>query len=465
MEKPKLIEALEIFSPSDWKKFKNFISDKFYSTSEICIIINEIHKQEGAVSLIKIKKKYFYNITDKSFSSILSKIYAQFLEFIAIQELLADQDKYELLVYKTLIKKGLFKHANSIYAKIKARSIGSISSNDNYHSMMKEVNHINYYQGNPLFNENANKVIQDSVHHFLHDVSIKSSIYLTELKNLEILNANNPERSNHTVIDDLKKLKVLLPQNELSKVMTNVDKLFESQDVSLFYSLKDFLFNGGLDKNSEVFDLLSKYLAVLSRRMYLNGSLKEKESIVEIHQNNIESEINMNNGKMNIIAFHNLINILAYMLSYDESRAIVEKCLPKVSTKHINVARDLALAQCCLKHKKFDDILVLTNHTSFDSPLQRLRAVALNSIAMYELRRDSYDLLNTTLNNSIRSLKRLKKNLTINEYNGYHNLFLIINKLIHKDFGKATINLNEYSIISYRLWVEEKISKSEDLLI
>jgi hypothetical protein len=459
MENLKFIEAITTFSNADWKEFNSYVHRNKPDRTDTIHLFDLIYKSKKNFNLANIRSIYFKHLPEKLFSNLLSNANKVILDFWVWQELKENELLYKSILIRKLSKKGLFKHVNYVANKLESEIKNQSQIDENLNLLLGELNHIKYYFGNPSIEKNELEVLLSVIDYCLSSSREKFSMYKTELINMAKIKGKSQQED---VIDRLNKLDNINDQissTPLSTMYDKIGKLYQNEESEIFYELKEILFSNQLKKENESFDLLSKYLAVLARRMYMNGKLKDKEAVISIHQYNIENEINMKNGKMTIIAFHNLVNVFANMFSFDDTTNLIQQLLPKVAVKNQKMTLNLALAQNCFTHKRYSEIIGLTRNTSFDNAEQKYRALTLKMLALYTTRLESYDILNVSISNLKRSLNRVKDNFPNIAFRSYMNLFEIIIKLTDRDFdAKNKIDIKQYDYIMYRVWVEEQLA-------
>jgi len=117
----KIIQAFSSFSKADWTSFRKFILSKTGKDSEIFTLFLELQKRKNALAdqqiLDTIYKKSFHKKTAKVFSNMQSQLFQWCEEWLIIDQL--NKDKYlpELLLLKSLNRRGNFKLADQTAKK------------------------------------------------------------------------------------------------------------------------------------------------------------------------------------------------------------------------------------------------------------------------------------------------------------------------------------------------------------
>ncbi|MBL0084048.1 MAG: hypothetical protein IPP37_17215 [Saprospiraceae bacterium] len=130
-----------------------------------------------------------------------------------------------------------------------------------------------------------------------------------------------------------------------------------------------------------------------------------------------------------------------------------------VITTDLKASTNLAHALNCFYHEKYKDVIRYTAQTSYGSPDQKLRALALHVIALYVLRFEDYESFKTQLKNFSLSVQRQKKSLNKKQYFSYFNLVDFLKKMDLSDRKAVSIDLSNYNYLVYRTWCEKMLQK------
>jgi hypothetical protein len=455
MKDTKLIKALETLTKEEWGDWRKFLLMHTYETSEIYHLFTILQQKKNQLNNLETSEdlinKHFPKLSSKAFSNLMAKLYQLLESWLAINEMQASPYDEQLYLVKSLNKRGLFDQAN--YAANKLEQL--ISSNDKIDldksAALSILFHSQYYSDNP-----AGKILLDKlINAHCATYQDTSALYAIELVNWGGI-AN---------IDYNKELDILYQSclhfkpSTTSSLNPAIKNIYLNSDVDAYNEVAEALYNGRFTFGSELHLVVTNYLEILSRKLFMKGKLENVQEVTKMQAYALEVFSKTGTCKIPNARFQNIVSTLSFMNSYEWTRQFIDEWIDKVETKNKEASKDLAYALNCFYHENYNTIMEYTRHTTYDDIYQKSRALVLQLIGLYYNRNENYDLFLTTKSNFNNFLKRNKSDIVTSTYIGISNLLNIIDLLAKKDFKKVEIDLNKYENIVYRSWVIKEVKQ------
>lgn len=454
MKTAKIIQAFSSFSKADWTSFRKFILSKTGKDSEIFTLFLELQKRKNALAdqqiLDTIYKKSFHKKTAKVFSNMQSQLFQWCEEWLIIDQL--NKDKYlpELLLLKSLNRRGNFKLADQTAKKLEKNILKADKLDLAKSKALSDLYHQQFYSDNPIKYKSGTQLLQNIVSNYLKSIKEQLILYTCELENWS--NVKNIDLSK--IQTTLATITAICPESQESELLLSLNDLIHAPTFEKLSQLKRKLFLKRIDAASDLHVIITMYLFVVSFTLLREGSLEEKETLFELYEYGFATQVLMNSGKIPETRFNNMINVLANMSSEQATEELILKWHKQVNTKDHDAIRRLALAQNKIYNNNFGEIRSLLSNFSFDKS-ENLRALAMLAIAYYE--ESEIELLHSHLENFERTLRRHKSSISKALILSYQNFIKLTKQLLLTDHKTSTINLEQYPYLIFRPWLIEKL--------
>jgi hypothetical protein len=454
MKDTKLIKALETLTKEEWADWRKFLLMHTYETSEIFHLFNILQQKKNQLNNLETSgdliNKHFPQLSPKAFSNLMAKLYQLLESWLSINEMQASPYDEQLYLVKSLNKRGLFDQANYV-----ANKLEKIIKDDPLKDMSKTQTLANLYHNQYFTNPSAFANIRDLALWHLQNMNELSSLYEVELVNITKLRkwdfSKELERLNQIIEDS---------QNEAEvSIFRKVKNIFLNGDVDSYHFVEKALLRGDFNPQSEMHNILTEYIEMQSRRLFMAGKLSNTKALSKFQEYALATSAQANQGKISSTKFQNIISVLSFMNTYQWCTAFIDRWIERVETRDPIVCRDLAMAQNCFYHERYGEILQYLRHTTYDDVNQKLRAQTLQLIAIFHDRSKNYDAYVNFIENFRNTVKRNKSKISSNLFESKTNLIKIIDLLDKRDFKNVKIDLSQYGNIFYRSWVEKQIKK------
>jgi hypothetical protein len=452
----KLVRALSTLSKEEWISFKKYLLMNVGETSEVYILFTAIYNKRGSLKNIESQEFYisefFPHLSNKSFSNILSKINDYLQTWMAIEEMNSSKYDAEIYLLKSLNKRGLYQEANLIFKKLESKITKDEKLDFDKKTALSKLYHFQYYSDNPKSQEDRN-IFERLIQYHMESYKEMTHFYLIELINAEVV-----LKEDHTsVIKILKSSISEISATELSKRLDLIENSIRSLEYHELKNLSKDLLNDSYTKDSATEEYVSLYLLMLAKKYWTKGMAPNTDLLMKLQSFQLENETKK--SKISVKRFHNIINTICHILSYQKTKEFIDQWIDSVDSKLLNETKDLAYAQNCFHHKKYNELILYVRFISFDNLGQKLRAMAIHTISHFlDTSKDREYAIN-----SIKSfklfLKRNKNEITPFIFESNFNLCHFLEILVKDKIRYNEINLNQYTPIAFRSWVEEITKK------
>lgn len=456
MKKAKLIQAFSSFSKPDWISFRKYLLLKTGKDTEYYLLFAEIQKRKEALVendvLSTIQTKTFKGKSDKLFSNMLSQLYAWTEEWLIQNQLYKDKYLPDLILLKSLNRRGLFNLADQTAKKLEKKILTSNRLDLNKSAALTELYHQQYYSDNPIKYKEGSQILNKLQSSYLSQIKEESLLYLCEFENWGRL--KNIDYS--SIIKTFSAIENICPGSKESELLDQLLHLIKKPEFDKLKALKQKLFIPIVDQHSDLHVILTMYLFAMAIQLLKQGKLDDKHLLFDLYEYGFTTRVLMNSGKIPELRFSNMVNILSNMQSEEETEKLILKWYPNVNTKNLEAIRDLALAQNKIYHNSFKGIIPLLMKQDFDYQ-EKIRALGMLAIAYFE--EGDHEVLYNHLENLERNLRRNKDKFTKAFYLSYKNFVKILQIISgHKQMNKA-INISDYPHLIFRSWIQEKLTE------
>jgi len=450
----KLIQALSSFSKGDWIDFRKFVLTKTGADSEHFALYSQIQKQKKDLpnkeGLEHLRSKYFFHKTVKGYSNMLSQLFQWCEEWLVINQLYKDRYQADLILLKSLNRRGLFTLANQTANRLEKKILSSEKLDLAKNSALTELYHQQFYSDNPIKYKSGTELLQNLQSTYLRKTKEELLLYACEFENWATLKNLDFER----VLSSIDQILAYCPGSNESELLLDLKELIQTSNFEKLKKIKDKLFIPVIDQSSDLHVIVYMYLFTMAIRILNQGKLKQTQILFELYDYGFNRGLLMNSGKIPELRFETMVNVLANMKSEKETEKMILKWYSQVNSKNPEATKLLALAQNKIYHKSYKDIVSLLHNFEF-SHYGKLKALAMISIAYYE--EGESDMLHHHLENFVRTLKRNKLKMNKTLFLSYLNFYKLQKILLKADVHKAQINLSEYTHLIFRSWLMEKL--------
>lgn len=455
MSNSKLVRVLATLSKDEWQSLRRYLRVYNREESDHFKLFDKISKKQKEVDasfdLAKIKAKNFSKYNNKAFGSLQSRLYKEVCEWLAIEQFKQRKYTQELSLLKAFNNRGLYKDADSVAKKLD-RIIYAIPELDLEKTVaVQKMYHYQYYSDNPIKYREGTNLLSEIINSSLLYFKRQSILYLTETFNWgEITNADYDSEK-----ELLKKLIKIIPSDEIELLYLN--HLVEKQDLASLKMLKASLLSGSFVAGSELHTLITMYLIRYSLELWISGKLNDENIILDLYEYGLNTEVLMKSGKIPLVRFYNILGTLGNIKDFNWTSRFIKKWITHVNTNSIGSTTALANAYNSFYHQKFDKIIDYLNNVHFEYEGQKVRALGLQSIALFEAGDRHYDVLIVHLENFKRSLKRNKNKISSKLFLRHWNLLDFIDCLLKSNVKKSIIDIGAYHDLIYRDWCKMKL--------
>lgn len=443
----------------EWSSYRKYLLSNTRNDSDNFTMFELLQRRKEKLKQLKdadeFREKHFPQMTSKSFSNMMSRLFNWLEEWLAIYEFRKDENREKLRLINGFNRKGLFKIASSHARKLEKKMLAIEGYSIEQNEILKELYQILYYSDNPAKyddDELLNKLVQshrDSTHEQL-------LLYLSELHNWMAVKKMDLTK----LIDETSSTITTLAPSPLTKELEHLLNFVCTHDQKAFFKLRTLLYENKINQESKLHTLLVYYVIAFSLRLWMKGKIKNSKDVMDVYEYALSTKVFLSEGKIPKVQFFNIITILVNIRSQDEMLTFVNEWIDKVQTQNVPSMRSLAYAMLDFAYKNYDQILVHLRDVIFEDFDDKTRAIGLQIIAFYKSKDLDYNLLNNKLDNFRRYLLRHKSSISDKYYWSHINLIKVIRLLCKSTFESITIDLNKYEVLIYRKWFLEQIKKA-----
>ena len=457
MSKPKLFALVATLDPKEWDALKKFLLMFGEPKSNGFQLIERLYATRHSLSNVssgeEIRTAYFDQMSPKVFSNMCSRMFLQVEEWTAFHQL--RQDKYlpDLLKHKFYNRRGLFKFANKTAAQIQEKISDSDALDLEKDKAISQLMHQQYYSDNPIKYQLGPKILEDLIRSYLFSTKTQSLVYLCELFNWGRLQAHDYKQE----IEYLDQLVCLLPDDLTSDALVKLRNMVEHVDPSDLPELTRLLYEGQIDKSSNLHVVFCMYLLVFLLKFWNTGKLEDLKEFSRLYNYALESGILLIGGKIPKGRFYYICSVISITHSYEYGESFIEKWYTKVDTKSLDAVKAIALAQNCVYNDREEKVIPIIRSIHAENDETKMRIGILRLISLFKTRKEDYYLIKIQLRNFKSQLKRVKRKDNQVYKRGSVNFLKVLEKLIKSDFSSIEIDLNQYDYIIFRSWLNKQI--------
>jgi len=457
MASPKLFTALHVLSKDEWLSFRKYLlmQTRAESNNFECFSLLAERKDQLLDDGLEenLRSQFFPTMSSKGFSNVLSKLFQWFEDWFAIHSFQEERYGKELHLIKNYNQRGLFTLADKVSSKLESKILNSDHLDLDQNETLAKVYHYQYYSSNPIKRKNRN-LFKDCVDTYIKGIRDRSTAYLLDM--VHVTNLLEKEFGQSKEI--LTGFTSLIPSTELAEVLECAIRLAEYKEDQDFIKFKEYLESDILDSHSDLYLILTLYLRRCSLSIWNKDTSFDTNNILDAYQIYFAAIEKNKHQQFLPVNLFNGLSVLASLLTYDETKAFIDKWIPKVHTQYKDSVIRYSTALNEFRHERYDEIPLLVRDLKFENQNYKTFSQVLNIIAMYKLSED--DIVINLISNFKKQLKRNSSELPQHSIKGLHNLMeiiLILNKSRYNK--KLTIPLEKYQPLYYKFWVLQELEK------
>ncbi len=446
----KLIQVLSTLNKEEWISYRKYLLMYTSEDSDNYRVFAYLQRRKSKVGdlpeLEEIRSKHFHNLSSKSILNILSRLYLWLEEWLVFYTLKNDKMESDLILVKQLNRRGLYNLADQ-----KTKRLQKQITNENGLSIRKsriqsDLYYYQYYSDNPIKNNPKENIFSKLFESTKTYNGEKIRLLETELYNKEKLDG-----ADYTHLIDYKH------KSELENYISILKDTVKNLDLEAFQQIKKLLLSETFERGSDIHIIITFYLQNLISRFYNITIDVTPKDINELYNYAIESGVLLNNGKLTVIRFNNLINSIAQSNTIEETRLFIHKWIPLVDTPNMAALKDLSESKNQYFHQNYSGIsnaILLHNFTNLE---ERLISIGLVLISLYEDKDVDYDITLHYCNNMKRTIRRNKEKLNPITLKSSLNFIKILELLYKSRKRKLDVDIKNYHPVLFKSWVSQKI--------
>lgn len=370
MNGSKLIQILSTLNKEEWISYRKYLLMYTSEDSDNYRVFAYLQRRKSKMQYLPeledIRSKHFHNLSSKSILNILSRLYIWLEEWLVFYSMKNDKMESDLLLVKLLNRRGLYNLADQKTKRLQKQiNIASGLSIKNSR-IQSDLYYYQYYSDNPIKSDNKKSIFSRMFESTTIYNREKLELLKTELYNREKLDGT--DYSN--LIDDNHK-------SQLEQYISILKETVKNFDLQSFQRIKNILLSEKFERGSDVHVITTFYLQNLISRFYNITNDVKPEDINELYSYAIESGVLLNNGKLTVIRFNNLINSIAQSNTIEDTRNFINKWILLVDTPNMEALRDLSEAKNQYFHQNYTGISNTLLTHNFINLEERLISIGL----------------------------------------------------------------------------------------
>ncbi|MDF1698021.1 MAG: hypothetical protein P1U56_19395 [Saprospiraceae bacterium] len=457
----KLIEGLKILDKEEWVSFRKYslmYCSKQSDNYKLLQYLSENRSRLDSFTEVEhIRTPKFARMTAKNFSNLMSRVFSWFEEWFIWKSNLEDQIGFDVQLVKLYNRRGAFRLANKTYKRVERKLLATDQLDLSTHKNLYLLHHNHYVSDNPVKYERKAEILESLISYFLIQFKEQAFLYFAELYNWGKI-------QNHDFVHEkkiLNALGALIEDSETLEVIYQINSMVINLDRESFMTLKESIYSGRINPDSELYILASLYMIEFSMRLWNNNKLEDAHLVLEAYDFGLESGILLKTGKMSITRFINLVVALGYLNLTSRVYDFIDKWYHLIEGEEGASTSALAYAHLKFIEKKYAEIIPFLVGMKFVTEFGKMRASSLELISLYSEKQRNYHLLNNRIHNFKRVLNNLKGKQSKDIYKIYINFIRVLELLIKREFIKITIHIEDYSPIIYKKWLIEEIKAGQ----
>ncbi len=462
MKNPKLIDGLRMLDKDEWISFRKYILMYCKKSSDNYQLLDHLFSVRNSLSDLKdiesIKKPLFDRMTSKSFSNLMSRVYIWFEEWLIWHENKKISLRQDVQLVRILNRKGNFNLADKVYNRLEKKLLTRKELDLETNKLLYELHHYHYFSDNRVKYRRKEEILETLVHYYNLQIKEQTLLYIAELYNWGGI--QNHDYS--TEIALLEPIVEMAANSKTSEVIQLIVALVRDMDPQALLLLKTIIESGQLVKNSELHILATLYMVTFSLRLWNNNKISDPKIVFEAYDFGLESGVLLNTGKIPFIRFMNLVTTLGFIKTSEKTYAFIDKWKHIVEGEEEGVIGSIGYALLKFFEQKYDEIIPLLVGIRCESDHGRLRSTSLELIGLYVDRKNNYSFLFNRIHNFKRVLKTYGSKQSNQTYRSMLNFATILELLAKRDFARIYINIDNYSPLLYKRWLEKEVKADQN---
>ncbi len=446
----KLIQIISTFNKEEWISYRKYLLMYNSEESDNYKVFAYLQKRKNTLQdlpqLEVIKNKHFKNVSTKSLLNIISRLYLFLEEWLVYYSIKKDRMESNLILVKQLNRRGLYNLADQKTKRLQKQISQNNGLSINKSRVQSELYYYQYYSDNPIKNNAEEKILlklfeSTKIYHNEKKVLLETEFY--NRKNLNDFDYKHLINQDHN--------------SQLQKYISILGNAVKNYDLESFQEIKTLLIAGKFERGSDIHFIVTFYLQNLISRLYNMTVGITAKDINELYSYAIESGVLLQNGKLPVLRFNNLINSIALSNSTEETAEFINRWVSIVDHPNIEGIRDLSEAKNQYFHQNYNQIsnaILFHNYTDTE---QKLMSLGLVLISLYEDKNVDYDITISYCSNMKRTLKRNKEKFNTYIFKSFMNFIKIIELLNKSRANYAEVEIKDYHPIFFKTWVLHKI--------
>jgi len=455
----KLLKALSTLDKAEWMSFRKHVLMNTGSDSELyslfALLQSRKFNYEGLNSPDYFRKKYFPSVSQKAFFGMLSKLYKWLEDWFAINEMKNSEYDKELYLIKALSRKGLVKESKSHSHKLVRKLEESDGLDFKVNKTLSELCHVRYY--------NVSVDSAEERHELLLTASRKNAEYYKDISQFYIAEFSNRGSIYNQDFSEIKEMLSasgeLIDPSKISKYGKTINEVIQNGGVEKLEILKNSILAGEFKSGSELEELVNDYVRIYIRKLFVNNVADNVDSFYPLYNFRMRKLMGESNKKITTVNFHNIIDEIANLISVEKAKDFLETWIDYVETIKQKETKDLAYSQIYFIKRDFNKMSEYSQNISFDNYGQRTRAWLHNVICQYKYRHENYQQAIQSMSAFKNYLKRNKNKYSKNFLTANLNTVTLMEKIAKNDFKEMDINIEDYKLLFYRLFMTEEVQK------
>lgn len=456
-KKHKLLSIFSCLTSEEQKSFNKSVSQSHKEGSDIAVLMAALYanrKRLDADNLSEeIQSKKLAHLSSKNLSNLMSKIKLALEDWLVCYDLKRSKYDRELALIRSYNDRGVFSEANKVADRLEKQLTEDPKFDLRKTKVMYLLKDSQYYSENPIKYDLGPSILNDLVTYFNNFYREYIHLYNTELYNWGRIQQHD---FSTLINNNLLSVKNISETDQII-ILEKMESMIGDNSIDAFNSIQQLLFENKFTHGSLLHILIFEYCTHACTNFLRKNELEDINVLAELYEYGFSSEVILRVGSISYGRFYAIISVLATTYSFEKVKAFIEKWIHVVAANYPSSTTKIAHAVNCLKHEKYKDILIHLRGLKYEDREQKYTAIKLELVALYEEK--NYDLLQTSINNYMRTLRRNKSHFSSQMYAVNLNLIKVINFLLNGDKEAVKNILDSGQPLIYRKWIMKQIEK------
>ncbi len=456
-KKHKLLSIFSCLTSEEQKSFNKTVSQSHKEGSDIAVLMAALYanrKRLDSDNLSEeIQSKRLAHLSSKNLSNLMSKIKLALEDWLVCYDLKRSKYDRELALIKSYNDRGVFSEADKVAERLEKQLTEDPIFDLRKTKVMYLLKDSQYYSDNPIKYDVGPPILNDLVTYFNNFYREHIHLYNTELYNWGGIQQHD---FSALITNNLLSVKHSSETDQII-ILEKLESMIGNNNIDAFNSIQQLLFENKITHGSLLHILLFEYCINACTKFLRKNELEDINVLVELYEYGFSSEVILRAGSITYHRFYSIISVLATTYSFEKVKAFIEKWIHVVKANYPSSTTQIAHAVNCFKHEKYKDILMHLRGLKYEDRKQKYIAIMLELIALYEEK--NYDLLQTSINNYMRTLRRNKPHFSSHMYEVNLNMMKVMNFLVNGDREAVKNIIDSGQPLIYRKWIMKQIEK------